>query len=68
MLSGSCATLTPDCREKVEFVLIQPDTVGGDGGFVEQIEVAQVMNRLLAVTLPEQGDLLAGLRQMDLKE
>ena len=55
------------CREDVEFILFQPDAVGGDGSLVEKIKVVEMMDGLLAVSFPEKGDLFAGLGEVDLE-
>ena len=34
---------------------------------IEEIQIVEMLNRFPAVTLPDQADLLTGLRQMDLK-
>ena len=51
----------------IEFILVQPDAVGGDGFLVEKIQVVQMMNGLLSVSFPDQGDLIAGLGEVDLE-
>ena len=45
--------LNAECREDVEFILFQPDAMGGDGSLVEKIKVVQMMDGLLSVSFPE---------------
>ena len=59
--------LDPACREEIEFLTVQPDAVRGNGILIQEIQIVEMLNRLLAVTLPDQADFLLGLRQMDLK-